>query len=239
MDILKKYWREAAILILFIVCMLSVRSCRNQQEKVKIAKAMRDSTFFKSDSVRLKNGELAYRVNTLEVTNHQLKGEGVLTYLQIKKLTDQIGNLNRLITFYQGSLTMDDTFSAGGTDTVLIEVKKKDTINTKAKKFLWHGKWLTLLSVYNPATDSINHQYHYQADFNLVTYRRGANLFRRGDLVTDITFNDPSISVGEFQGVITKEPPPKRFSIGPAIGYDILNNRPSLTISVQWSIIRF
>lgn len=236
---LKKYWREAAILILFVVCFISMRSCRNQRELASIGKNKTDSAFLKADSVRLKNGELAFRVSTLEVTNKQLKESGILDYLNQKKLQGQIGDMSRLVTIYRGQVESNGTFISIAHDTVIVEVIKKDTVKVKEKAFKWTNGYLSLIETYNPLTEALNHKYLYRADFQLVSYRKGANFFRRGTLVSDITFSDPNLRIGEFQGVVVKEPPAKRFSVGPMVGYDLITNKPTIGISVQWGIIHF
>lgn len=213
---LKKFWREILILVLFAVCFISMRSCRTAKNNLVLKNQSYDSAYSVAIEHVLKNGQLAYQVQTLEATVHDLKGQDILSTIEQKNLHDQVGNLSRLVTFYKGSLTMDDTFSAGGTDTVYLQVKGRDTTRVKKKTFLWHGQWLTLASIYDPITDSISHRYHYQVDFNLISYRQGQNFFRRGNLVSDITFSDPAVSVGEFRGIIVKEPPKKWYETGVA-----------------------
>src|SRR6267142_464912 len=110
MELLKKYWREILIFALLIFCLISVRSCKNKQDGLQLKTLSFDSAYTMALEHRLKNGQLAYQVQTLEATVHELRGQGVLSALEAKNLHDQIGNLDRLVTFYKGSLTMDDTF---------------------------------------------------------------------------------------------------------------------------------
>lgn len=207
MNLLKQYWREVAIAILIIICILSVRACKNQKELTTVANSKSDSTYHEAVAVKLKNGQLTFRVNTLEATTEQLKRENIL---ENKKLKDQIGSLSNLVTFYQGKMNAHADFAAIAHDTIVNVIHDKDTTRIKEKTFLAHpSKWLTIHSIYNPVTDSIFHRYRYWVDFDLKSYWRGKNLFHRGDLVSDITFSDPAVSVGEFQGIIVKEPPKK------------------------------
>lgn len=199
---------------LFVTCFISMRSCRTAKNNLGLKTQSYDSAYNLAVEHILKNGQLAYQVQTLEATVHDLKRQDILSTLEQKGLHDQIGNLNRLVTFYKGGLTMDDTFAAAGRDTVYLEAKGKDTTQVKRKTFLWHGQWLTLASVYDPLTDSISHRYHYHVDFNLISYRQRQNFFSRGNLVSDITFSDPAISVGEFRGIVVKEPPKPWYQTG-------------------------
>jgi hypothetical protein len=209
LTLLKKYYREIAIGLLILLLMASVRTCKNKSEEVQLTKNKYDSTYNKAVEYKLDNGQKAFRINTLEASTGELKAENILSATEIKNLRDQVGNLNHLVTLYKGTMNSVSTFAVKGQDTVLVEIVKHDTVRLHEKRFVWHGKWLTLLSVYNPVTDSLTHRYHYMSDFQIVSYRRGKNLFSRGDLVTDITFSDPSVSVGEFRGVVVKEAPPK------------------------------
>lgn len=228
MILLQKYWQYAMIGILLVICIFSIKSCKNQKELVRIEKSKSDSSFHQAEAVILKNGELTFRVNTLEVTNKQLKGENIIGYVAQKKLEEQVGNLNRVVAYYKGSLTMDETFASGGTDTVILRIHDRDTVRTKEKYFPWHNNWLSLNSIYNPLTDSIKHRYLYRVEFNMVSYRKDQNFFRRGQLVSEITFADPAILVGESQAVIVIEPPKKFYEttlfkvlVGTAIGIAI------------------
>lgn len=249
MIILKRYWREITIVILFFVCWFSIRSCRTQKELVKIEQSKSDSSYHAAIGVQLENGQLAYRVKTLEVTSQELKGQDVLSYLKIKDLTDQVGNLNRVVTYYQGKVSANQVFISKGKDSTVYDIRPKyiDLLNDSSKKqhshtekvFDWGNKWLRLHEVYNPVTDSLKRHYVYNAEFQFTSYRRGANLFRRGDLVSEIIFSDPWLVVGDSQSLIVKEGPPKRFYFGPTLSYDPFSGRVVVGIGVVWGVIRF
>jgi len=236
---IKKYWREVAILILFVVCFISIRSCRTQKELTNLKAQQYDSAYHFAKVYKMENGDLVYQVLTTEATIHQLKGESILDLLEKNHLKEQIGDISRLVTIYRGQVESAGNFVSVAHDTVIMEITKKDTTKVKEKSFKWTNGYLSLAEIYNPITGWLSHKYLYRADFQLVSYRRGANFFRRGTLVSDITFNDPNIQVGEFQGVVVKEPPAKRFSVGPYIGYDLLSNKPSIGVAVQWGVIHF
>jgi len=209
-SVLKKFWREILILFLFATCFTAMRSCKKQQSLAQLNAHGADSAYHYATDVTLKNGEHVFRIKTLEATVQQLKGSDIISELDKIKLKEQIGNLNRMVSYYSGKLTMDRTFASGGIDTVMVTVHDKDTVKIKEKSFRWQNSWLSINSIYNPLTDSIKHRYLYRVEFNMTSYRKGQNLFKRGQLVSDITFADPAIRIGEFQGIIVKEAP-KRF----------------------------
>lgn len=248
---LQKYWQYLLIAILGIALLFSVKSCKNQVGLTTLEKHGKDRAYHYATQIRLSDSTKAYRIRTLELTSNQLKGENLTLYTDKKKSDEQVrvlkievGNLNRIVALYSGTITMDQSFELVGKDSVV----KGDTIPNsiihtqlvnKEKIFPWHNKWMTFHGIYNPANDSLKVKYAYRADFKLVSYFKGKNLIKKGDLISDITFSDPSIQVGEFQGVVVKQPRDLRLSIGPAIIYDPFHSSVNVGISLQYSIIRF
>lgn len=252
---LKKYWQYITIAILGVALILSVRSCKNQTELRRISNNYQDSAFNYASKVKLNDSLITYRVKTLELTTKQATGENILLLLnktdqdkEIKTLKSQVGKLSNIVTFYKGNASMDNSFSLLGTDSTVNIATHWDTVLTNGtplqriteKVFSWSNKWLTLHEVYNPITDSLLIKYHYKTDFQITSYRKGGNLFKRAQLFSDVTFSDSSLQVREFKALIIKEPPPKRFSLGPAVMYDPFSAQPlHLGISVQYALIRF
>lgn len=214
--LLLKYWQYVLIVLLIVALSLAIRGCKNKSEELQIEKSSKDSTYQEAVMIKQKNGELVFRVKSIEATAKQLRETNAILWADKKQLSAQNIKLNSLLTFYKGKFTLDETFSVKGVDTVLRLVASTDTVNTRAKTFHWSNKWLTLDEFYNPSTDSLTHHYRYAVEFKLLTYRQGQNFFRRGELVSDIKFSDPHIKVGEFHGVVVVEPKKPWYETGGA-----------------------
>lgn len=223
MTLLKKYWSSILIVLLTIALFISIRSCKQQQSMVQLERNGKDSAFHYATKVELENGEQAFRIKTIEATVHELRGSDVLSELEKGRLKDQVGNLSRAVVFYKGNVEVSRDFGSKATDTVLVEVVRKDTTRTMAKVFDFNNGFLRLHEIYNPRTDSLTRNYLYRVDFQLTAYRKSQGLFKRSQLVTDLTFSDPAIQVGEFTGIVVKEPR-KRFyeTRGFAIGVGLV-----------------
>lgn len=208
LTILKKYWREILIAVLVLAVALSVKTCNVKAEEAAINRNLADSAFSEVRVYKLKDGTNVAQIKTLEVTSKSLLAETINLMVDKKKLEEQIGNTNRLVTYYQGKIQMDEFLNSKGIDTVFTEITaKKDTIRTAGKAFAWSNKWLTLQEYYYPGVDSLKRRYRYDVEFNIISYRKGKTLFKPGQLVTDVTFADPAIKVKEFKGLVVTEPP--------------------------------
>jgi hypothetical protein len=120
------------------------------------------------------------------------------------KLRDNIGSLGRAVAHYQGEVELRRSMTTKAKDSVVLY---KGEIVTRFKTFDWKNSWLSLHEVYNPVTDSLSRKYLYRVDFSLNTYRKNMGLFKRAQLVTDVTFSDPAIQVGQLSGLQIKDPP--------------------------------
>ena len=232
--LLKLYGQYILIVLLVIALILSIRSCRNQRDMVTLERNGKDSAYHYATKVELKGGQDAFRIKTLEATVHELRGSDILSELEKIKLKQHVGSLNRVVAYWKGSVRATDTITATLRDTVYL-----DRAGTKvpSKAFKWQSKYLSLDGLMGLETVKID--YHYNVDFTLTAYRKSQGLFKRSQLVTDITFSDPAVQVGSFTGVVVKEPRPLRFSIGPSVQYDPFSNRVTVGVSAQWSLIRF
>lgn len=218
--ILGKYWQYILIALLAIALTISVRSCRVKSDLADLQKHTADSTYHFATEVQLKNGLHAFRIKTLEATVHDLQGADILTTLQINQLKEDKVKLGELVTYYQGKAAVNVTTVTKGKDSVIY---LKDSVQQKVKTFDYSGTWLRLHEVYNPFTDSLSRKYVYRVSFQLVSYRKRQGLFKPSQLITDLTFDDPAIQVGEFNGVVVKEPRKRWYETrGFAIGVGIV-----------------
>lgn len=237
--LLLKYWQYVLILILAVALVLSVRSCKNQKELVTLEKNSHDSTFHQAEQVKLKTGEQAFRIQTLEATVHELQGQDIVSEVDKIRLREQIGNLNHLVAFWKGSVRATDTITAILHDTIYIDGRGA---KVDSKYLKWASKYLSIDGLIHG--DSVKIDYSYKVDFSLTAYRKGQNLFNRGQLVTDVVFSDPNMKVNRFEGMVIREPPPKRFSVGPTIGYFPFVPGPQINkiqfgFSVTYGVVKF
>ena len=225
MTFLKKYWQYILIAILLIVCFTAIRSCKNQQSLVALEKHGSDSAYHYATKIKINDSVSTFRVKTLEATVHELRGEAVLSELEKNRLKQHVGSLNRIVAYWKGSMRATDAITATLRDTVYL-----DRVGTKvpSKAFKWQSKYLSLDGLVGPET--VNIDYHYKVDFTLTAYRKSQGLFKRSQLVTDLTFEDPAIQVGEFRGVVVKEPPKhwwetRAFAVAVGVGIGIAATR--------------
>lgn len=209
LPILKKCWREALIFILVIIVMISVRTCHQKALEATQNKTIADSAYVDVQTYKLKDGTNVAQIQTLEATNKDVELAFASMSIDKKVLEEKIGNLNKLVTYYEGKISMDEFLNSPGKDTVIIEVNNGDTVRTMDKVFKWSGKWLTLTEVYYPGVDSLKRRYQYDVEFNIVSYRKGKTLFKPGVLYSDLTFTDPAIKTQKFTAIVIKEEPKK------------------------------
>lgn len=205
LTILLKYWREITIAILAIIVAFSVNTCQKKESDIALLNQIQDSTFNELRVYKDKAGKLATQVNTYAVTVDQLKENGDKLGLNNKSLKQQIGSLNNLVSFYRAKISLADTFTVVNHDTTFII--KGDT--THAKAFHWSNKYLVINGFTAPAYTTISYDYH--PSFELKSYWKDKGFLRlkKGQLVTDITFNDPNIQVREFRGIVIQQEPKK------------------------------
>jgi hypothetical protein len=207
---LAKNWKNVAIGLLAIFCVLSMQTCSvNKQDK----EALESSIGILQDSVehyRGKAGELVSQVKTQELTLAQLKDFGDKLNLDNAKLKKQVGNLNRLVGYWQVQASISDTFTLKEIDTVYL----KDNKPVAGKSFKYNNGYLKLDQVYTPDAGTLTTAYDYKVDLELTVYRKGKNIFRRGELVSDIRFKDQNLSVTEMKAVVVKEPPKAWYETG-------------------------
>src|SRR5690242_19357441 len=204
MKIILKYWREIVIAVLIIVVLSSVRTCSNKQDDISLLEKSRDSAYYKATYYKNKEGELIGQIKTFEVTNKQLKEYGDQLGFENEGLKKQVGKLTNLVAHYKGKVGMRDTIEVVNHDTIYSD-RSGDLV--KGKWFFWSNNFLSLDGVTTDKTTSI--AYNYDVSFELTSYRKGKTLFKPGQLVTDIKFNDPNMKVTEFKGFVVTEDKPK------------------------------
>ena len=209
-SILKNFWREILILLLFVICFISIRSCKTQQSLAQLNAHGADSAYHYATDVTLKNGEHVFRIKTLEATVHDLRGGAVLSAMEISKLKEDKIEIANLSAIYRGQVEAQGAVTLKGRDSIIYVTVGGEPKPSALKVFDYRGNWLSLHEIYNPFNDSLSHKYLYRVEFTLASYRKSQGLFKRSILLTDISFTDPSIRIGEFQAVKVVEAP-KRF----------------------------
>jgi hypothetical protein len=208
--ILENFWREILILLLFVVCFISIRSCKTQQNLAQLNAHGADSAYHYATDVTLKNGEHIFRIKTLEATVHELRGGAVLSVMEISKLKEDKIEIANLSAIYRGQVEAQGNINIKGKDSIVYVTIGGELNPSTLKVFDYRGNWLSLREVYNPLNDSLSHKYLYRVEFSLTSYRKSQGLFKPSILLADISFTDPSLRIGEFQAVKVVEAP-KRF----------------------------
>lgn len=206
-----KYWREILIVVLVIVCIISMRSCNVSNTSHKADKQLlenaKDSAFLYTQKIKLDNGKLAARVKTHEVTIDQLETYNKELGFDLEATKKQIGSLNNLVGYWKVKAEVKQTIVVIGRDTTIYSTR--DTTKVQAKVFHYNNGYLRLDQVYNPINLELATTYHYNPSFNLTAYRKGGGLFKKGQLVTDVVFDDPNIQTSTVNSIVIKEGPEK------------------------------
>lgn len=212
LQLLLKYWRETAIVILIIAVCISTKTCSKHTNNEKAALSMRDSAYIVIKKHELKNGLYAYQVGTHEVTIDQLKNDLGISRDSIKHLIQQVGPLKNLVAYWQVKAVVRDTFKVALHDTVYMDFlgAKRET----GKAFEWSNKYLTANGFIPYDQTSLSMGYRYDADFTLSAYRKKKPIsdylkmnFKKEPIVADIAFSDPNVHVNNFAGSVIKEDP--------------------------------
>lgn len=208
--LLLKYWREILIVLLLTVAALSVKTCSSKEGDIKALTQAKDSIFTALTTYKQKNGELTYQVQTQQLTIDQIKDFGNQLGVDNKKLKDQVGNLNNLVSVLEAKVSVSGSVVTKGRDTVIVTVHDhRDTVKTEEKVFNYKTQYLSLYQILNEKSDSLRTYYEYDVDFKMVAYWKGKTIFKQGTLVSDLTFSDPNMKVQKFTSMVIKQPEKK------------------------------
>lgn len=218
--ILSKFWREIAIVVLLIGLMISVRSCKVNNDHAFVSSTKYDSAYNVAHYYKNKKDELVAQVSTHELTIKNLKEYGEQLDFDNATLKQQVGSLKNLTAFWKGKAGMRDTVTVVLHDTTFVD-KNGNTV--AANDFKWNNKFLYLNGLISNHEITIG--YDYNVDFSITAYRKSKKGFWKppGQLVTDIIFSDPNFRITEFKGFVVKEEPKKWFqTTGAKIGFGVL-----------------
>lgn len=216
MNILKSFWKEILIVILFLVCFSSVRQCSVNKSDGELLVNARDSAFNVAHYYKNKNGELVGQVKTQELTISQYKKYAAQLGFDNKELKKQVGKESRLVAHWKGKAEAKGVILIGLNDTTINTLDPTmdlsgESINIEsAKTFEWSNKYLDLRGIISIDSNQLALKYQYDTDFSITAYYKPQGLFKQPQLVTDIWFEDPNMKVREFKGFVIKEPK-KRF----------------------------
>lgn len=89
--------------------------------------------------------------------------------------------------------------------------------------------------------DSIRapYKYKYSDVITMTMHTEKKWLFGKETLYGSGVLGNPNAKITNSTNVLMKDYKDKRFSIGPYVGYDPIQNRPSVGIGVQWALIKF
>lgn len=90
-----------------------------------------------------------------------------------------------------------------------------------------------------PDSATLNYEYSYRDSVIFATSWKKNGLFRKKTLLVSGAFGNKNATITGLRNVVVSDFKDKRFGIGPMVGYDVLNNRPVVGVSVQYSLIRF
>lgn len=200
---LKLFWREFLISILVLLLIGAVNTVHNRDRSISLLQNTRDSAYSVAHYYKNREGELIGQIKTHEVTIGELKEFKNDIGIEVDELKRQIGSLSRLVGRWQGRAQFIDW------DTITVPVY--DTIINQATlgKFEWNNNYLELRGLIGNKQVSLAYTYDLEFDFDLTSYWKGKNLFKKGTLVTDIKFSDQNMKVSEFKGIVIKQPPKK------------------------------
>lgn len=207
LQLLKDHYLWVVIVLLLLMLVLATKQCSYNQEHAAFLEARYDTANTRAQIFKLGDSIKGYRIRALQVAAQELRGRDIQSYIKIQGLEKQVGSLKNVVSITQGKLLIAGQNTSHAVDTVFVKVSGKDTTKTAMKSFTFANKWLQLQEVYNPKTDTIGRLYKYTPTFTVTEYYRGKNFFKRGELVSDLTFDDPAVQVTSFKQVVVKQPP--------------------------------
>lgn len=195
-----KYWREILLLISVAIILSSVTQCNRNASDKRLAFNSLDSAFNVAKYYQSKNGDLTGQIKTHEGTIEQLRNYGEQMGFEVERLQKQVRNLNRLVGHWQGMAQLKDTFRITLHDTVYLRA------NTQifGKKLDWSNEYMTMRGILEGNQFDMN--YEYNVDFKITAYYKPTGFLKPKQLVTDIYFSDPNMSVQEFRGFVVEQP---------------------------------
>lgn len=208
LQILLKFWRETAIVILIIAVCIATQTCSKHASNERVALSKNDSAYTVIKKHELKNGQYAYQVQTQLVTVEQLTKDLGLSKDSLKHLKSQVGSLSNLVAAWNGQIISTAKEVVQVHDTIYIANGVKET----GKTFSYSNKYLKADGFMSYDSQILTFGYEYAVDFSLVAYRKKKSIadylklnFQPGPLVADVSFSDPNIKVSKIRGVAINE----------------------------------
>lgn len=220
--------RIIIVFLLVIVTALSLRGCfRKEKEKAilrDVVEIQQDSTSYWKDQFN---------------TEHASKQ---LADADLSSLRAAYGSLLDTIKARTGSKGEDlQAVTAASTSGTGKVTPKIDTVylpdSSMAYKFRYNDRWLDLDGIIGKEP-VIN--YRFSDSIVLTTYRKKVGFLRKATYVDGYSLN-PNVRITGLTGIRVSSAKPKRFGVGPYIGYGWNGSSwtPNIGISLQYSIIKF
>lgn len=209
--IIKKYWREMVMAIMAIIISISVKTCESKKSDSELLKNSLDKSYLVANYYKNKSGELVGQVKAQEVTIGQLERYASELGIDKKKMKDQIGDLNNLVTYWKGKASSSGSTIVTMKDTVYIDLGTGLKVD---KEFTWTNQYLFLDGKMDMMTNRISLDYKYNVEFEFTSYYKPRTFgekvtFKPKTLVGDLKINDPSVRVNEFRGIVIQKEKPK------------------------------
>lgn len=110
---------------------------------------------------------------------------------------------------------------------------------TKTYQVNYKDNWMYFSG--NIVKDSFIANYNVKDSLTFITYKKKTGFLGlgKGKTLMDVTSTNPNASYFGIKGVELKDLKPKRFGIGPYVGFDPITMRPSAGLSVNYNLIKF
>jgi hypothetical protein len=151
---------------------------------------------------------------------------------EMQDLRKQITGLNKNISNLKSYIST----RVSTADTVFIPLRDTVYSNVSSKTFNYKDEWTSIDGLI--VNDSVSLKYQVKDSLTFVTYYKKQGLFKPKLLMIDGISYNPNSRITGLKNITVAQPRPKRFSIGPYLGYDITRGV-SIGIGVQYSVIRF
>lgn len=190
MDKVKHYIVET---ILVVLLLLAAGAYLNKNRE---AKDLNTALLIAKDSTRHfrnKYGEQVAQTKVMQITNSQLKVDGESLGLEITKLKVQVGNLNKLVTAYQGVISARGTVDTVTRDSIVYLPGKPVIVY---KNFNYTSKYLSLDGYFLPELNKFHTEYRYTSPILITISGHGNKLLGKASM------EDPNARIDDQKVVL-------------------------------------
>lgn len=219
-------------ILIILLIFSSVFSCYQYQQRKSSEKQRENTSDFLNDTISYYNNKLGQEI----ATKQSLAGDKNQLDILLSEKIDSLQQLKGLVKKYK-------KIAAAGNIRTVTEIKEIPVPFDRpiefdfTRKFKIKEPWYEFTGKVNKYGLNINN-FNVKNQMSFVLGVKKNGWFKPNTYSIDVLNSNPFIQItGADSYQFTEDI--KRWSIGPSVGYDLLNSQISLGLSLQYGIIRF